>query len=290
MNRCRLSAYLMILVVVAGGSLQGLQAPAGVGPGGTGAGAYRPGSGVTNPSVITRVDPVYTRGAVERRIEGEVWVQCTVNTSGVCTDIRVTKSLDSQYGLDQEAIKAVEGWRFQPGTKGGQPVAVVVTIAIEFSISSYTSNIITIRAIDATTRALTVSFENGEVDTFDVDAEFAGFSELKVGDRFRGVYNDSLVLEVHQPAEISKPAINAPVNGTGTAAKPPASGDRRRQTATVTVLKVSLAPPSLTVQTDDGRAITRKVSDRSALADVKIGDRIEVTYSRAVLASVQPAK
>lgn len=109
----------------------------GLGPGtggGTGGGAYRPGSGVSNPSVITRVDPVYTPDAAERRIEGEVWVECIVNTSGVCTETHVTKSLDSRYGLDQAAVKAAQGWRFRPGMKGGTPVPVIITIAIEFSI------------------------------------------------------------------------------------------------------------------------------------------------------------
>ena len=37
-------------------------------------------------------------------------------------------------GLDQEAIKAARQWRFQAGTKQGQPVPVLVTIAIAFTL------------------------------------------------------------------------------------------------------------------------------------------------------------
>jgi TonB family protein len=44
------------------------------------------------------------------------------------------RSLDSSFGLDQEAIKAARQWRFAPGTKQGQPVAVLVTIAIAFTL------------------------------------------------------------------------------------------------------------------------------------------------------------
>jgi TonB family protein len=44
------------------------------------------------------------------------------------------RSLDSAFGLDQEAIKAARQWRFAPGTKQGEPVPVLVTIAIAFTL------------------------------------------------------------------------------------------------------------------------------------------------------------
>jgi TonB family protein len=33
-------------------------------------------------------------------------------------------------GLDEEALKAVQAWRFQPGAKDGQPVTVGATIEV----------------------------------------------------------------------------------------------------------------------------------------------------------------
>jgi len=109
----------------------------GIGPGeggGTGGGVYRPGSGIIDPVPTVRVDPKYTPDAAERRIEGEVWVELTVMPNGVPADVHVVRSLDSRYGLDQQAIRAAQHWRFRPGTKSGKPVPVLVTIAIEFSI------------------------------------------------------------------------------------------------------------------------------------------------------------
>jgi len=44
----------------------------------------------------------------------------------------VTTSLDA--GLDQEAIKAVKQWRFEPGTKDGKPVPVLMTIEMTFTL------------------------------------------------------------------------------------------------------------------------------------------------------------
>ena len=109
----------------------------GIGPGeggGTGGGVYRPGSGIVDPVPTVRVDPKYTPDAAERRIEGEVWVELTVMPNGVPADVHVVRSLDSRFGLDQQAIRAAQQWRFRPGMKSGKPVPVLVTIAIEFSI------------------------------------------------------------------------------------------------------------------------------------------------------------
>lgn len=38
------------------------------------------------------------------------------------------------YGLDENAQSAVEQWRFCPGTRDGQPVAVSLTVQVNFTI------------------------------------------------------------------------------------------------------------------------------------------------------------
>ena len=44
------------------------------------------------------------------------------------------RSLDTQYGLDAQAVSAVKQWLFKPGTKEGKPVAVHVTIEMTFTL------------------------------------------------------------------------------------------------------------------------------------------------------------
>ena len=53
--------------------------------------------------------------------------------TGRPTRIRVIRSLDPE-GLDQQAVLAASQWEFEPGRLAGQPVNVVVTIALDFSI------------------------------------------------------------------------------------------------------------------------------------------------------------
>jgi TonB family protein len=108
----------------------------GLGPGfggGAGGGVYRPGGGVSPPSLISQVKPTYTSEALLHRIQGSVVLQLVVTREGLPSDIRVTRSLDPR-GLDEQAISAVRQWRFAPGRLGGTPVDVLVTVVLDFSI------------------------------------------------------------------------------------------------------------------------------------------------------------
>ena len=61
-------------------------------------------------------------------------------------------------------------------------------------------------------------------------------------------------------------------------------------TTTVTVKAVDMTAPSITVETTDGRTLTRRVADRKNLEGVKAGDRIDITYSQAFIVLAEPAK
>ncbi|MGE5358509.1 MAG: energy transducer TonB [Bacteroidales bacterium] len=102
--------------------------------GGTGGGAYRPGSGVSIPRVLREVKPAYTAEAMRAKIQGTAVVEAVVMPDGTVGDVQIVKSLDSAFGLDEEAKKAAKQWRFVPGTKNGQPVPVLVTIELMFTL------------------------------------------------------------------------------------------------------------------------------------------------------------
>ena len=50
------------------------------------------------------------------------------------SDVKVTRSLDPIFGLDQEAIKAAKMWKFRPGMRQGEPVPVIITIELTFTL------------------------------------------------------------------------------------------------------------------------------------------------------------
>ena len=109
----------------------------GLGPGSggnTGGGVYRPGNGVTLPTVLFEKRPMYTSDAMRAKVQGTVLLECVVNPDGSVGDVQVIRSLDPTFGLDQEAIKAARLWKFRPGTRMGQPVPVLVTIELTFTL------------------------------------------------------------------------------------------------------------------------------------------------------------
>lgn len=102
--------------------------------GGTGGGAYRPGSGVTSPQLVREVKPNYTADAMRAKVQGVVLLECVVLPDGTVGDIRIIKSLDKVFGLDDEAIKAARQWQFLPGRRLGEPVSVLVTMELGFTL------------------------------------------------------------------------------------------------------------------------------------------------------------
>ncbi len=101
---------------------------------GIGGGPKGPGSGVTPPQLIREVRPEYTPAAMRAKIQGEVWVSAVVLPNGTVGDLRVLRSLDRVFGLDEQALKCVSQWRFKPGTRLGQPVAVQINVSVGFGL------------------------------------------------------------------------------------------------------------------------------------------------------------
>jgi periplasmic protein TonB len=107
----------------------------GVGPGsggGIGGGVYRIGGGVTAPRPIYAPEPEYSEEARKAKFQGTVVLWMVVGPDGRPRDIRVARSLG--MGLDEKALEAIRTWRFEPGRKGGQPVAVQVDVEVNFRL------------------------------------------------------------------------------------------------------------------------------------------------------------
>ena len=109
----------------------------GLGPGeggGTGGGVFRPGNGVEIPRMLRNVRPSYTAEAMRAKVQGVVLVEAVVLADGSVGDVTVIRSLDKVFGLDEEAVKAARQMRFVPGNRFGEPVAVLVTIELSFTL------------------------------------------------------------------------------------------------------------------------------------------------------------
>jgi TonB family protein len=93
---------------------------------------YTPGHGVKPPRRISGSEPEYDDKSRKAKTSGTVVLALIVTKDGRAADVKVVKSLTPR--LDEQAIKAVSTWRFEPATKDGEPVAVHISVETTFRI------------------------------------------------------------------------------------------------------------------------------------------------------------
>jgi periplasmic protein TonB len=100
--------------------------------GGTGGGVFRVGGGVSAPRVLYDPSPEYSEEARKAKYTGTSVVSLIVGPDGLPRNIHVSRSLG--MGLDEKAIEAVKQWKFAPAEKDGKPVAVEISVEVDFHL------------------------------------------------------------------------------------------------------------------------------------------------------------
>jgi protein TonB len=85
------------------------------------------------PRPLARLNPVYPPRARMRRIEGEVVVEFVVDPDGTVRNVEVISSRPGDL-FTSAATRAIQRWRFSPGTREGSPVATRVRQKVTFSL------------------------------------------------------------------------------------------------------------------------------------------------------------
>ena len=147
----------------------------------------------------------------------------------------------------------------------------------------------TITAINKATRTVTLKNTAGAVEELVAGPEIVRFDALKVGDKVTFTHTESVVYQIRKPGQAAPPTPN-PLEITRTPGTTPGGTITERQTKTVRVEAVDKKEARISVRTADGHGITAIVDDKKNLNDVKIGDRLDITYSEAVMIAVEPAK
>ncbi len=94
----------------------------------------RPGSGVVSPRLLSSLDPASNDYAQKANIAGMTLLSTIVGASGEPSQVAIVRPIG--FGLDEEAVQAVERAKFRPGLRDGQPVPVAVNLEVTFRIYS----------------------------------------------------------------------------------------------------------------------------------------------------------
>jgi TonB family protein len=85
---------------------------------------------VSPPKIVSKQEAEYSEEARRAKICGTVLLNLVVEPDGTPNNVNVERALG--YGLDENALRAVRTWRFQPGMKDGQPVAVSAHVEVNY--------------------------------------------------------------------------------------------------------------------------------------------------------------
>jgi protein TonB len=95
------------------------------------AGPVRVGGNIRAPAKINSAAPVYPPMAKQARVEGTVILEATINPQGRVADVKVLRGIPL---LDNAAVNAVREWTYSPTLLNGVPVAVVMTVTVNFHL------------------------------------------------------------------------------------------------------------------------------------------------------------
>src|SRR5262245_36912401 len=82
--------------------------------------------GLRPPRLVHDVKRQYTVEAMRAGVEGRVCLEAVVDVDGNVAAVHVVRSLDVVNGLDEQAVRALEKWKFSPGFKDGEAAPVLI--------------------------------------------------------------------------------------------------------------------------------------------------------------------
>lgn len=107
----------------------------------------RVGGNIRTPTKTHHANPVYPPDAQAARVAGMVILEVRIGTDGSVEDARVLRSIPI---LDEAALEAVRQWRFTPTLLNGQPVPVIMTVTVNFTLEGAPSSPSALRALPRT--------------------------------------------------------------------------------------------------------------------------------------------
>jgi Cu/Ag efflux protein CusF len=146
---------------------------------------------------------------------------------------------------------------------------------------------LTVEAIEQSTRTVTVKKPDGTHDMIYVPTEIKQFDTLKVGDTINARYYENVILQLKAPGEKDTDKNDRQITRTEGTTGGTASHQR---TITATITAIDPATPSITFSGPNNWTYSTRVNDKAALAKVKVGDKVDITWTEALLVSIEGGK
>jgi uncharacterized OB-fold protein len=141
-----------------------------------------------------------------------------------------------------------------------------------------------VEAVEAQTRTVTIKKADGTYVTTVAGPEVKRFDEVKIGDKVTAKYYENVIVRVKKPGEPDVDSKAAGTTGSGQAT--PGGTKAKQRTITATVTAMDPAVPSMTFTGPNGWKYTSRIQDTAAAAQVKVGDKVDIVWTEAMLVSI----
>jgi hypothetical protein len=140
----------------------------------------------------------------------------------------------------------------------------------------------TIETIDQSKRAMNIKTADGKFVAVNVPESVKRFAEFKVGDKIKATYNNNVIVRLKPPGE-------AAVDTASTATtKGETSGTKAMvRTMTAEITEIDKKASSITFVGPNGWKYSRRVVDPTVFDQVKVGDKVDITWNTDLTVSVQ---
>ena len=146
----------------------------------------------------------------------------------------------------------------------------------------------TVETVDVESRTIMLRTDKGELKSIHAPAQATRLAEIKPGDTMAVTFYDNIVLRLKAAGEPDVDTRESALT-PGTGARP-AGTSGSQTTITATVGAIDLDTPSIAFKGPRGWVYSSKVQDKKALQQLKVGDRVDITWTAATLVSVASAK
>jgi hypothetical protein len=146
----------------------------------------------------------------------------------------------------------------------------------------------TVEAIEKSTREVTVKKPDGTYDIFVAPEGMRRFDTLKIGDKITAKYYENIVLRMKAAGEKPVNSAEAAVVRAGDGKAAGTTSVQRTITATIAAIDPKI--PSISFTGPNGWKYTSRVEDKKALEKVKVGDKLDITWTEAMILSLDDGK
>jgi len=177
---------------------------------------------------------------------------------------------------------AAGGWAAEPAGK-----SAAVAEPPSWQTATVVEETATVEAVDQKTRMVTLKGPKGKSVTFKASEEVRNLAQVKVGDEVKFAYYESIAVRVLKAGEAFPTAGESAAMARAKPGEKPAGVIGTETTVNATITALDKKAKTATLKGEDGKSVTVTPLRPEKLDEVKVGDRLVITYTEAIAVKVE---